>query len=95
MTTSTTMSTSRAKSLAPSSVHRYTEISGRLKESVPSLRLRLTKCTSTPVETRMHGWAGRAAPSRMASVRVTSRCPGVPLGQKMTFPSMTSISLRT
>jgi hypothetical protein len=31
----------------------------------------------------------------MASVRVTSACSGVPPGQKMTFPSMTSIGLRT
>ena len=64
------------------SAHRYTEISGRLKESVPSLRLRLTKCTSTPVETRVHGWAGRAASSRMASVRVTSAVFGRPLGRR-------------
>ena len=57
----------------------------RLKESVPSLRLSLMKCTAAPVETRVHGSAGRAASSRMASVRVTSACSGVPPGQKMTF----------
>jgi 3-oxoacyl-[acyl-carrier protein] reductase len=95
VTTSTTISASRAKSLAFLSVHRDIEMSGRRKESVPSLRLRLMKCTSAPVDTCVHGSAGRAASSRMASVRVTSRCSGVPPGQKVTFPSMTSISLRT
>jgi hypothetical protein len=50
---------------------------------VPSLRLRLAKCTAALVQTRVHGWAGRAASSPTASVRVTPACSGVPPGHKM------------
>jgi hypothetical protein len=47
------------------------------------------------VETRVHGSWGLADSSRFASLRLTSLCSGVPLWQKMTWPSITSISLRT